>query len=312
MIDNINYSKHISAFYGIESCFTDVTDKFIELFVKGNKVVIPEYCNFNSCFNDPVPGLIKYLKFTIDNKQFVLRENSIAKQMVYDINIYNKKVTIVYYAFLNEGSSWINILSDQLIALNNTGLLEIAEFYAHITGDEMACQYAIKIIKSIIPIAQVFISFVNRFEFPGIHLTWQLAQAKPDNLFLYFHSKGMSYNVTERRFDEKQIFQEVICKWKRVLDVFSFNQDVNKVGLAVGDLGFIWFNFWWARGKYISQCIEPEISDNRWIYETWLAKQSNNQFDYKDCFSLMDNKKSVWCDATGACARCNSIKLVDL
>ena len=122
----------------------------------------------------------------------------------------------------------------------------------------------------------------------------------------------MSYNVTERRFDEKQIFQEVICKWKRVLDVFSFNQDVNKVGLAVGDLGFIWFNFWWARGKYISQCIEPEISDNRWIYETWLAKQSNNKFDYKDCFSLMDNKKSVWCDATGACARCNSIKLVDL
>jgi hypothetical protein len=209
-------------------------------------------------------------------------------------------------------SNWIKLISDQLIELHDTGLLNIAEFYAHITGDKESCQYAVAFIKTIIPSAEIFLSFENKYEFPGIHLVWQLAHAKPDNIFLYFHSKGMSYDTMERRHDEKQIFQEVIKSWRRVLNVFAINENINKVGLAIGDLGFAWFNFWWARGDYLVNCeepVEPLKPDDRWLYETWLAKKQNKEYTFSDCFSLADNRSNIWCDATGACARCDVVIL---
>lgn len=309
MINNINYRNHIDAKYGLIEQLNDVTDIFISNFVKNNKIIIPPMCKFNDFFGDPVVGCIKYLILVIDNKRHIIREGSNQNELVYEINIYNKKITIVYYAYINNDSDWVKLISDQLIDLYRTGLLAIAEFYAHVTGDKLLCQYAIKFIKTIIPDAEVYISFENKYEYPGIHLVWQLAHTKPDNIFLYFHSKGMSYNATERRHDEKQIFQEVVKSWRRVLNIFSAYWDVNKVGLAIGDYGFAWFNFWWARGSYLVNCDEPLLTDNRWFYETWLGKKIDGTTSVNDCYSLSDNQPNVYCDATGACIRCNTVIL---
>lgn len=67
------------------------------------------------------------------------------------------------------------------------------------------------------------------------------------------------------------------------------NNGIEKVGLfpAIGDEnpfgkfgghgGYIWYNFWYATGKYLSNCEEPVLTDNRYYYEEWLGRQKGDE-----------------------------------
>lgn len=310
------YKNCITAKYGIGDKTIDVTKIVNEKFIVNNNVIIPPNCEFNKYFEDPAVGNIKFLTLQINNKTHIIREGSIATNLIFPINIYHKKITIVYYAFINPDNHWEIIISDQLIHLNACGLLDIAEIYIHVTGPEQYHEYAINVIESIIPQATIYLSIENQYEYPGIHLVWSLANEKPDNIFLYFHSKGMSYYTTERREDERRIFQEVILQWERVLSIFrdfSVNDPIiNKVGFGSSEDGFMWFNFWWARGSYLIECEEPIISDNRWYYEVWVANKLPDKLPRSsshDCYSLADNVVGKIYTGDDICYKINSVTI---
>jgi hypothetical protein len=33
---------------------------------------------------------------------------------------------------------------------------------------------------------------------------------------------------------------------------------------------FVWFNFFWSRGSYLTTCEDPKITSDRYYYEKWL------------------------------------------
>lgn len=309
------YKSCVSAKYGINDKMIDVTDIVIKKLVKNNHVIIPANFEFNDHFDDPAVGNIKFLILQINNKKHIMREGKMPIDIVYPINIYYKKITIVYYAFINPDNHWENIVIDQLIHLSTCGLLDIAEIYIHVTGEEQFHEYVINLIKTIIPQAIVYVSIENKYEYPGIHLVWKLAYEKPNNIFLYFHSKGMSYYTIGRRHDEKQIFQEVVLPWEKILSIFrdfSIGDNIiNKIGFGSAQNGFMWFNFWWARGSYLIECEEPIISDNRWYYEEWISKKliDKHESSANDCYSLADDVIGKIYSGDDICNKINAVIL---
>ena len=146
----------------------------------------------------------------------------------------------------------------------------------------------------------------NLYEYPGIKKIHELACLNNDKLFIYFHSKGMTFHDTKRRLtSEKKLTHYTFNNWENTLNMFNNDNSIKKAGLIPG-CGFIWYNFWWATGHYISSLEEPIITDNRYYYEIWLADSKildKNKYltdeEYiatldtlkNDSYSLIDKKK---------------------
>lgn len=220
-----------------------------------------------------------------------------------------KKITIVYYAFINPKSVWWNIIGGQLSQLKQTGIEEIADMYIHISGPQIHINSAINKIKPILPNSVISYSTINQYEYRGIHLIWSLAKKRPDHIYLYFHTKGMSHNSKNRTPQEVKLFQSVIMPWNKILNIFKVNENINKIGLAAGIEGWMWFNFWWARGRYLKECEEPVITTDRYYYEGWLGKKIKyfNKSNIHECYSLVDNKYSIYYTPKEACKKLNNI-----
>jgi hypothetical protein len=71
-IDNI---YDIDAHYGCDDFRIDVTNKFINTFIKGDRITISRNYHFNKCFGDVCPGVYKKLYLRNGNTNLVLNEN---------------------------------------------------------------------------------------------------------------------------------------------------------------------------------------------------------------------------------------------
>ncbi len=221
-----------------------------------------------------------------------------------------KRVTIVYYAFLNARKRWTIVVLGQLNQLKNTGLLKVANLHVHLTGNADAVSRARSSISEIIPEAVIHSSSQNQFEHPGIHLIWRLAKEHPENVYLYFHSKGMVFKWGSRRtIEERRIYQSVVVPWKRVLEIFDADPTINKVGVCASEAGWMWFNFWWARGTALARCEEPIITTRRHYYEDWLHRTTDGTHTCQDCYSLAGNQKGIFYSPDEAC---RAVKLIPL
>ena len=226
-----------------------------------------------------------------------------------------KRVTIVYYAFLNPRRRWPITVLGQLNQLKGTGLLEMANLHIHVTGNAADVGRARSSISEIIPDAVIRASSQNQFEYPGIQLIWKLANEHPEHVYLYFHSKGMASKGwifrrgNRRTLEEKRIYQSVVLPWKRILEIFDADPTINKVGICASEAGWMWFNFWWARGTYLIRCEEPIITTRRHYYEDWLHRITDGIRTYQDCYSLAGNQKGIFYSPRDACRAVNVIPL---
>lgn len=298
--------KIIGAHYGIDENNTkDVTPVFLRHSIVNNMVVINN--KFNNYFGDPYPGRFKYLYIHLNNRKYVISENhnkylciEMEKRenetLIPQVFSNGKKIIIVYYAYINHASKWWVLIYEQLIHLKETGLLDYASLYIHITKVgifDTSFQDIIVKINAIVKDAIISTSYINLYEYPGIHLVWELANKYPENIFLYFHSKGMSGNINQRTMLERLLFQEVIVKWKKILNILGEREKINKIGLAASEQGWMWFNFWWARGSYLINCEEPIITPDRYYYEDWLHRIKNQKGTCDDCYSLFEDKANI-------------------
>lgn len=223
-----------------------------------------------------------------------------------------KRVTVIYFCSINDKVDWQSILSGQLMQLRTIGIDEIADIYIHICGQNYNLDLAIRLISEIVPSAIVSSTTHNQFEYPAISLVWKLARESPDRIYLYFHSKGM-FSGNAGLMQQKKLFKSTIASWRKVLNLFENHENVNKIGLAASETGWIWFNFWWARGTYIAGCEEPKITDNRYYYEEWLYRRSSEAkpSTVNECYSLADDAIGICYSPTEACAKIDSIILMN-
>ena len=72
-IDNI---FNIQAYYGCPDFKIEVVNKFMNTFIKNNKIIMPKDCDFNKCFNDVCPGTKKHLYIKINNDEYIVNGNN--------------------------------------------------------------------------------------------------------------------------------------------------------------------------------------------------------------------------------------------
>ena len=126
----------------------------------------------------------------------------------------------------------------------------------------------------------------NEYEYRGIKKVYDLGKIynSDKDIILYFHSKGITKYETyfeTINFDYNNLLNDI----NRVKEIFDIFPKINKVGLMSSQPGWIWYNFWFARGSYIFDMLEPLISGNRHYYEEWL--HLNNNIIKYDCYSII-------------------------
>jgi len=117
--------------------------------------------------------------------------------------------------------------------------------------------------------------YENEYEYPGIKKVWDLGQlhSSSNDIILYFHSKGVSRHRTyeSNRNDKYNIILKDIDKIKEIYTLFP---SIDKIGYCCSNVGWMWYNFWFSRGSYISLMKEPVKITRRHYYESWLGAQT--------------------------------------
>jgi hypothetical protein len=203
-----------------------------------------------------------------------------------DMHIY-----IVYFALIYpQRANWLELIRSQLEHLSATGLAPRARrVFVCVSYDRLGVDgdrpdanvlAANATITSILPDAVILYTFRNTYEYPGIMQVWQLAQTlsvaeATRSVVLYFHSKGMvnvyhgESHAQARSASERHLFQTVIVPWQSIVHGMQMDATINKAGYVASDSGYIFFNFWWARLRYIQGLPRPQLTQ-RFYYEVWL------------------------------------------
>jgi FkbM family methyltransferase len=208
------------------------------------------------------------------------------------------KILIIYYIFINPKRDWKKIIKGQLNDLLVSGLLSKSKLHIHITNvyEQDLTNDCIAFVTKLIGgtcSTEFRTNTENQFEYPGFKWMYSLAQENPGSAMLYVHTKGMVYHHTnERDMCEKTILRYTIDQYENVINIFSNNKIISKIGVYPSMEGWIWFNIFWIRSDYLINCNEPELRvDNRYYYESYIGREApkvNNGFS--DCYSLVDKK----------------------
>ena len=122
------------------------------------------------------------------------------------------------------------------------------------------------------PTTEVTVTTENMFEYPGICKVWEVSKinSSTQDLIFYFHAKGITHTkayAPHARANYTNLFEI-----PRILEVFSTFPTVDKAGYFCSTAGWVWFNFWVARGSYLSTVEEPAMTTRRHYYEDWLCR----------------------------------------
>jgi hypothetical protein len=222
-----------------------------------------------------------------------------------------RQIKIVYYVFLVPDSDWKKIVSGQLTQLKDYGILAEADLFVHICDCYQLGAQAESLIALITPEAKVTFSTNNMHEYPGIKLVHELAKRYTDAIFIYFHAKGISHRIRQRQAREVKLFSLTFSNWRETIKLFNDKQ-VQKIGLfpamlkagcdGHGDLGgWIWYNYWYATGTYLSECPPPRMHQEKYYYEGWLGLHNKgNTFIAGDCHSLYGETSGMYFSAEQA------------
>lgn len=134
---------------------------------------------------------------------------------------------------------------------------------------------------------EIRVTETSVYEFNGIQAYWREAQCSDsEDILFYCHCKGVSHlnEITGSLPFQSQAAAQMIMRniYKNIfiLQTFPF---LNKLGIlqggATGDnsgrRGWMFWNFYGCRARYIQQLPEPVLSNNRFSYEFWLGKRTN-------------------------------------
>jgi len=282
---------------------TDVTHTVKKKFLTGDHLKIPAKTNFKRCFGGSSLSKRKFLQIKIGTRLHNIAEDKYRNDINIDLYDTAKRIKLIYYVYINRNADWKAIVGGQLTQLKSYGLFDESDLYIHLTDTAGKFDDVIELIKGICELAIISTSAENHFEYPAIRLIYDLAIQYPEATFMYLHSKGMSYQVNSRSIEEVVLLGATFENWRYNLQFLEADH-LNKMGLfpALSDNkfperrvphgGWIWFNFWYAKGRYLANCDEPEINENRHVFEHWLGLQKGPLVFIDDCHNLYSGKKN--------------------
>lgn len=211
----------------------------------------------------------------------------------------NKSIHLIYYIWINDERNWKIIVEGQLKDIINSGILEDAHLNIVLAAktDELITESTYFIINILNYTDYLTFSLTttlkNNFEYEGIKKLYLLANDEPNKLYIYMHTKGMFNNIYNKNIripEEILLTRNLLNNWKEIKKIFKNDKYIVRAGLAPAQGGWVWFNFFWARGDYLRTCEEPKISSVRYYYESWLTTSIINEFDSYSFYS-QDKKR---------------------
>jgi len=196
-----------------------------------------------------------------------------------------QEINIIYFIWLNKDRNWSVIIEGQLFDIISSNILEKSYLNIIISceNNDLVCEAVNLINKYLINhIGKYNIELYNEncYEYYGIRKLYECAKKNPKSIYIYFHTKGMfnwyNNNLNIRSEDEVNLTNYLIHGWKDILNVFKNYGDINRIGLVPSVGGWIWFNFFYARGDYLITCEEPIKNEIRYYYESWLGSGDQN------------------------------------
>lgn len=200
-----------------------------------------------------------------------------------------EEIIIVYYIYINPKSNWRKIIKGQINDLRKFKLLPKAKLYIYIC-DTIHIGTTYSFVEKLCPDAKISFSIKNNYEYGALKLLHDLSFENKDALFIYFHTKGMSYNKKERITIEKALLCGTFSNWKNVYNLMNKNPLIKFSGLFPEKNGeFIWFNFFYVKSSWLRKLEKPLLSDNRYIYEVWLRETLLEEKNY-NFYNIYENK----------------------
>ena len=212
---------------------------------------------------------------------------------------------IVYYIYINPKANWKCIVGGQINDLKHVGLLDLATLHCVICAEN---ENLIEECKSFIN-QEKFIyttTTINNYEYPGLLKLYELGKMYPESIFLYMHSKGMVFNNganQSRNIFELLVFRNTIKYHKYIISIFKKYDFIEKAGLFPDHSGIIWWNFYWIKGSFFKDNHPPEITPDRYYYESGYIKSAK-----VNCFNLISFDKIT---VNQSNAMSNVLKLTD-
>jgi hypothetical protein len=178
---------------------------------------------------------------------------------------------IVYYINCTLNQNYLQWITNHLDKVQGIG----GELYLFATINPPEEQSFREKIATLYPRAQVHCNYTNQHEYPGILKVWELGQqhSSPTDVILYFQSKGITHESTYNGSGMSENRWTVILENPGLItEIFDIFPGVDKIGALAGGIGWIWYNFWFARGSYLNRVERPILTDRRHYYEDWLAR----------------------------------------
>lgn len=272
-IINENFQKYIETNKRHLKFYYSTTEKY--QFPEETQVMLN--CNlkkeYNYYFSDPFPGKKKYLKI-VDDKYIHYSKENFNLDINYENTTKNKKIHIVYFINCLKNVNWIQWLINQMNLLIETKLFEISTIYIQAIVNENDKNKINEELEQILN-KKYIIDFYTKdsHEYFGLKKVWEIGQLNDNenDLILYFHSKGITRSSNYVFHDAP--YNKVISEYKKILNIFDLFPSIDKVGIHSSKMGWIWYNFWWARCSYIKNVECPIITERRHYYEDWLSRK---------------------------------------
>lgn len=221
-----------------------------------------------------------------------------------EINLNNENVNynifIVYYVNCTINYNYMDWLYNQLNAvLHMNGTIYIVATID--PSNEVAFRQK---VTQIFPNVIIECYSENEFEYRGIKKAWEIGQInnKSNDIILYFHSKGLTHFINYS-FNRLDPYNAILYDVNKIKEIFSIFPKIDKIGYSAGGCGWIWYNFWYARGSYISQVESPLKTERRHYYEDWLGrvvdvndKYSTNERPFSHYKNTLDTCYSFYTD----------------
>jgi hypothetical protein len=181
----------------------------------------------------------------------------------------NKTLHIVYFAWLPENGNGEKIIPGQIAEVISSGLFDRPNTRLHFiisSSNKTRLNWFNELDFVTRYNATLYMTEQNKFEYPGIRYFWELGCKHPDDIFLYFHSKGARYNKG-RIGMEMVLTREIVVSWRLMLSLLVSNP--NSLTFGLGGPGYQWMNFFWTRGSLFPLSPKVKYVDNRYWYEEW-------------------------------------------
>jgi hypothetical protein len=199
---------------------------------------------------------------------------------------YEYNVHVVYFINCMIHHNYMDWLINQVNIVKNYGILHIVA----VISKENEKKFR-DTVNGLFPDSIIYCTYENKFEYDGILKVWELGQIhnKKTDIILYFHSKGMTHYKEYKHMANDPI-NNVLLDINKIKEIYSLFPTINKIGQSIAELGWIWYNFWYARGSYVYNVEKPIVTNRRHYYEDWLSRCLNDDIDqYCETERTMNN-----------------------